>query len=389
MLLPHRSSTVRLLAVAITVLVACTPVPRDDDPRAVKIAFFQDLSVPESLDLVSPSFLALDTVVQREVVGGEGIDAEVVQLDTGGDATTAAGMAREVAADPSFVLAVIAPFWKEPPEVARILAEAAVPTMSLSPESASPWLSAPSPPGDPAELWRRFVPGRGTQAELLARVARRSSTDDATQPVCLVGDGSDYGSELATGIEAALSPLSPTLIDGADASAAAHELASSGCGVVVWTGFPPGARDLAEAMREADPATERTIDLAGDALKAVMPLMSSGGEGVVVESVACPCADVSVALDLASRTFLNAYQSEHGLAPGVYAAEAWDAASIVAEALASGGSTRAGMRVEFRAITSYDGVAQTYTFDSEGEPIGARAGLFTAAGTRWLPSWLT
>ena len=384
MLLPHRSSTVRLLAVAITVLVACSPVPRDDDPRAVKIAFFQDLSVPESLDLVSPSFLALDTVVQREVVGGEGIDAEVVQLDTGGDATTAAGMAREVAADPSFVLAVIAPFWKEPPEVARILAEAAVPTMSLSPESASPWLSAPSPPGDPAELWRRFVPDRGTQAVLLAGVARRSS-DDATQPVCLVGDGSDYSAELATGIEAALGPLSSTLFEGADASAAAHELASSGCGVVVWTGFPPGARDLAEAMREADPATERTIDLAGDALKAVMPLMSSGGEGVVVESVTCPCVDVSVALDLASRTFLNAYQSEHGLAPGVYAAEAWDAASIVAEALTSGGSTRAGMRAAFRAITSYDGVAQTYTFDSEGEPIGARAGLFTAAGTRWLP----
>ena len=383
--LHHRSSTVRLLAVAITVLVACTPAPRDDDPLAVKIAFFQDLSVPESLDLVSPSFLAFDTLVHREVVGGEGIDAEVVQLDTGGDAATAAAMAREVAADPSFVLAVIAPFWQEPPEVARILAEAAVPTMSLSPESASPWLSAPSPPGDPAELWRRFVPGRGTQAELLARVARRSSTDDATQPVCLVGDGSDYGSELAIGIAAALSPLSSTLIDGADASAAAHELASSGCGVVVWTGFPPGARDLAEAMREADPATERTIDLAGDALKAVMPLMSSGGEGVVVESVTCPCVDVSVALDLASRTFLNAYQSEHGLAPGVYAAEAWDAASIVAQALTSGGSTRAGMRAAFRAITSYDGVAQTYTFDSEGEPSGARAGLFTAAGTRWLP----
>ena len=371
-------------AAALTVLIACSPVPNEGEP-AMKIAFFQNLSVPDSLDLVSPSFLAFATVMQRQVVEAKGIAVEVVQLDTGGDAATAVEMAREVAADPSFGLAVIAPFWKEPPEVARILAEAAVPTMSLSPESASPWLSALSPPGDPAELWRRFVPDRGTQAVLLGGVARRSSTDDATQPVCLVGDGSQYSAELATGIEAALGPLSSTLIDGDDANEAAHEVASSGCGVVVWTGFPPGARDLAEAMREADPATARTIDLAGDALKAVMPLMSAGGEGVVVESVVCPCADVSVGTDLESRTFVNAYQSEHGLAPGVYAVEAWDAATIVAEALASGGSTRAGMRAAFRAITSYDRVAQIYTFDLEGEPIGARAGLFTAAGTRWMP----
>ncbi|MEX0651439.1 MAG: hypothetical protein WD186_05370, partial [Actinomycetota bacterium] len=89
------------------------------------------------------------------------------------------------------------------PEVARILEEAGLSTMSLSPESASPWLEASAPPGDPAELWRRFVPDREAQIELLAEVAGRSSSGDAAQQVCLVSDGSGYSEELSTGVEAA------------------------------------------------------------------------------------------------------------------------------------------------------------------------------------------
>lgn len=373
-----------LVAVALTVLIACSPIPNDDEP-AMKIAFFQDLSVPDSLDLVSPSFLAFETVMQREVVEAEGIAVEVVQLDTAGDAEAAAEMAREVAADPTFVLAVIAPFWQEPPEVARILAEAGLPTVSLSPESASPWLEASAPPGDPAELWRRFVPDREAQIELLAEVAGRSASGDAAQQVCLVSDGSGYSEELSTGVEAALSPLPSTPVDGADAVAAADQLASSHCGSVVWIGFPLGARELAEAIREGDPERAQPIDLAGDALKTVLPPMTPDGEHVVVESVVCPCADVSVGTELESRTFVNTYQSEHGLAPGAYAVEAWDAGSLVAEALVSGTATRADMRTGLAAITTFDGVAHAYAFDSDGEPIGVRPAQFAAAGTRWLP----
>ena len=125
----------------------------------MRIAFFEDLSVPEHVDLVSPSFLALDMVLARRTEGAVA-PVEVVQLDTGGDEATAQDMADDVAADPSFVMAVVAPFWREPAGVARTLAEAGVPTISLSPASPSPWTLPPNdrPPGDPGELWRRLVP---------------------------------------------------------------------------------------------------------------------------------------------------------------------------------------------------------------------------------------
>ncbi|MGZ8601346.1 MAG: ABC transporter substrate-binding protein [Actinomycetota bacterium] len=372
-----------LLAVVVTALVACSGSDADGTPN-VRVAFFQDLSVPDHVDLVSPSFLAFDMAVQRRLVE-RGATAEVVQFDTRGDAGTAIEMAEEVAADGSFVLAVAAPFWHEPAEVGRILAEAGVPTMSLSPVSGSPWLEPSSPPGDPAALWRRLVPDRASEASLLAEVAGQRSPEGEPQPVCLVGDGSPYGRGLVDQVEAGLGGWPSTRIDGTAPVEAADAVATTGCRVVVWGGFPPGARELARAMRAAGSARGRPVDLAGDALKTTIPPTSPAGNGVVVGSVACSCVDVSLELGLPSRRFLNAYQSEHGLAPGVYAAEAWDAGRLAAGAITGGALDRVAMQAAFTTFTTYEGVARTYAFDADGEVVGVEPGLFAAAGTRWLP----
>ncbi len=333
---------------------------------------------------MSPSFLAFDMVVQRRLEG-QGVTAEVVQFDTRGDAGAAIEMAEEVAAEGSFVLAVAAPFWHEPAEVGRILAEAGVPTISLSPVSASPWVAPTAPAGEAGALWRRLVPDRTAEASLLAEIAGRRSAEGVPQPICLVEDGSEYGRGLVGQVEAGLGPWPSTRIDGSDAIGAAEEIATTGCRVVLWGGFPPGARELARAMRAAGSARGRPVDLAGDALKTTIPPTSPAGDGVVVGSVACPCVDVSLDLRLASRRFVNAYQSEHGLAPGAYAAEGWDAGRLAADAIAAGAVDRTAMQAAFRALTTHVGVARTYTFDDDGELLGAEPSLFAAAGTRWLP----
>ncbi|HET9310259.1 MAG TPA: ABC transporter substrate-binding protein [Actinomycetota bacterium] len=376
-----RSALVRSLAVALTVGAACSS--QSSDEVSVKVAFLQDLSVPDHVDLVSPSFLAFDMVVQRRLEG-RGATIDVVQFDTGGDASEAIEIAEQVASDPTFVLAVAAPFWNEPSEVAHILAGAGVPTMSLSPISRSPWVAPTPPSGVASELWRRFVPDRSAEASLLAELADLRSPAGTSRPICLVDDGSRYGRGLAGQVEGEVRGAS-TSIDGSEPVAAADAIAAARCPVVVWSGFPPGARDLAKAMREAGSALGRPVDLAGDALKTAIPPTSPAGDGPVVGSVACSCVDVSIGLELRSRRFVNAYQSEHGLTPGVFAAEAWDAGRVIADAVASGAADRASMRGAFSALSTYDGVARDYVFDGEGELVGGTARLFVASGTRWLP----
>ena len=67
------------------------------------------------------------------------LDVQVVQFDTGDDPGTASKFARQVVLDPTFVLAVLAPFWEEPEDVGETLAKGGVPTFSLSPQSPSIW----------------------------------------------------------------------------------------------------------------------------------------------------------------------------------------------------------------------------------------------------------
>ena len=378
-----RFATMRRIAVVLTVLASCSS-PQAVPDREIKVAFFEDLSVPEHVDLVSLSFLAFEMVVRRRLDDSH-LAVEVVQLDTGGDAGAAVAMAREVAADPRFVLAVAAPFWREPAEVARVLASAGVPTISLSPDSPSPWRQEAPPPGDALELWRRLVPDRRAEAALLADLAARRTPEGDAEQVCLVSDASPYGSELVRELEAALGEWPSTTIVDVSATTAAADVASSRCASVVWGGFPPGARDLARAMRESGSTRGRPVDLAGAALKTPVPPTSPAGDGVVVGSVACPCADVTLELELASRRFVNAYQSEHGLVPGIHAAEGWDAGRIASAAMAAGAVDRAGMRASMRALMGFEGVARHYTFTPDGELVAARAGSFVAAGTRWLP----
>jgi hypothetical protein len=105
---------------------------------------------------------------------------------------------------------------------------------------------------------------------------------------------------------------------------------------------------------------------------------------VVVGSVACSCVDVATDLELPSRRYLNHYQSEHGLAPGVYAAEGWDAGRLAADAVRDGATDRTRMRDAFTGLTEHEGVARTYVFDDDGELVGGEPGLYVAAGTRWL-----
>ena len=144
------------------------------------------------------------------------LDVQVVQFDTGGDPGTASTFARQVVLDPTFVLAVLAPFWEEPEDVGETLAKGGVPTFSLSPESASIWASGPGgglvaleAPGAPEELWRRFVPDQGLQAERLAGTIEDAVPETSADPACLFAEDTVYARELRDAVEARSSRAGP------------------------------------------------------------------------------------------------------------------------------------------------------------------------------------
>ena len=88
----------------------------------VKIAFLHDMSVPGSAQIVAPALLGLQLAFQEAVDAGDlPVVPEVVGLDVDGDDGNAIELAHEIADDPTYVAAVVGPFWSEPVAVGDVL----------------------------------------------------------------------------------------------------------------------------------------------------------------------------------------------------------------------------------------------------------------------------
>ena len=356
----RRRPTLALVIVLAIASAACSRGSQAADAGPT-IAFFQDLSVEDPLDLVSPSFLALEAgLAQTAERGVDGVPV-LEQFDTKGDAATALEMARAVAGDDRYVAVVGAPFWTMPGEVATVFADAGLPVLSLS--------DGPRPSA-PDLVWRRFVAPAPALADGLA--ARAETATDGS--ICVISDDSTRADALAGAV-------ADRLADRASIRSADR---TEGCGAIVWTGGPSGAVSLRGTMSETTPL------IVGDAAKTARYLDEAlpGGDGTIA---VCPCVEATTATDLRARRFVNGYQAATGLAPGIFGAEGWDVAYLLSELAAhdvAPTGDRAAYRTAIATVTGVPGVGGVVSFDADGEPLGAAAVAHAsvAAGRRWLPA---
>jgi branched-chain amino acid transport system substrate-binding protein len=373
-----------LVALVAAVATACTrgsadPSP-DPEPVPVKIAFLSDMSVPGSPQIVAPSLFGLELAIKEAVDRGQLlVIPEVVGLDTEGDPAKAIELADQVAADPAYVAAVIAPFWSEPPAVGDALAAAGVPTLSLSgldPSLASRGWSS----------WRRVVaglPGEAAELALAIGGSPRSSTG-----VCLVGDGSTGAATLTDLLTKALGDgliaASLQLADETALGSVLDRIDRTGCGAVGWTGSGLGATLLRTGMTQAGLASVPVLGSGAMKTDAYLATTAGAGDGTVVT---CACVDLGSSTRPEARRFIHDFQSQYGAAPGVYGAEAWDVGGMLLRALRGGAKTRATVSAALAAADTYSGLANTYRFTGDGELASgsSRIHLFRAEGVRWVP----
>ncbi len=108
--------------------------------------------------------------------------------------------------------------------------------------------------------------------------------------------------------------------------------------------------------------------------------------GVTVRT-ACGCVDVSLPAEPTSQRFVHDLQAESGAPPGPFALEAYDAARMLIELLEGESGTREDLADALAELTRYIGLVDSYTFEPTGSraPANLDAGLWRAAGSRWLP----
>ena len=378
----RRSSTgAALVALVAALAVACTggttAPSAAPEPIPVKVAFLQDLTVPGASQLVAPSFLALQLALERAAARDDlPVVPEVEGMDTEGDPGRQAELAHRIADDPTFVAVVEGPFMHLSDVSAAILAEAAVPTVSLS-----GWDEAP-PAGTP---WWRTVPRLPRSASSFVSAIRGSRASASS--VCLLDDGSAYGQALAAMARGKLGPdriqLEDEVADAGSVTAVVERVRRSACGTVGWTGFAPSAASLRTALAQAGLASIYVVG--ADPMKADAYLSETGGEGDGT-IVTCACVDLASSTRPEAGRFIHDFQSRYGSAPGAFAAEGWDVGGMLIGAFATGATDREAVAAAF-AAPPYEGLANTYRFAAGGElePGAVRMHAYRAEGLRWIP----
>ena len=351
------------------------------DMPAVKIAMFEDLSTEDPAQLVRPASLGLQLSL-TEGAASIPVAVQLVTLDVQGDPARAAGLAQQVADDPAFVAAVIAPFWAETRAVGDILNAAHIPTLSLS-------ALGPDIPSYGWTSWRRLVPTQPRQADSLAALVAASA--NSVTGVCLVRDALPYSVALTGLLKLRLGRLvtkvvtvssDPATLDAVGQAVA--EIDAAGCRTIAWTGFAASGALLRTALTSS--GLPGVVMYGADAVKdePFLALTGGAGDGTVVT---CPCADLATSTDPAAQRFIHDYQSQFGASPAIYSAEGWDLGTVLLTAFRTGATDRGALVAALSAVHGLPGLAGTYEWTGTGELASAAVQVHTSIdrGQRWTP----
>jgi ABC-type branched-subunit amino acid transport system substrate-binding protein len=98
---------------------------------------------------------------------------------------------------------------------------------------------------------------------------------------------------------------------------------------------------------------------------------------------------VTLTEDPVLQRFIHDLQAESGSPPGPFAVEAYDVGGLLASIVADipGDDLRAGVVAALDDTADVDGIAGGYAFEPDGsrDPRTMAAGVWRAAGSRWLP----
>ena len=348
----------------------------------VKVAFLEDLSSDEASARAAPAFqgakLGFDTASLGD---GLPVSVELIGLDTGGDAATAAATAREIVEDPAFVGAIAAPSLTEQEQsgAGNVLDPAGVPTITLSP--LGPNLSKRG-----WTAWRRAVAGVTMEGRTIAAFV--DTLPSPRRGACLLGDASPGSRALLSAVAASTTTevvlRSHAAPEEPGSPRIARAVSRSQCGVVVWGGSSTTGGLVRRSLNQA--GGRRIAFVGGDAIKDPIYLSVSGRTGLGTVA-ACPCADLSTSTTLAAQRFIQDYQAEFGLPPGAFAAEGWDVAGMLVSAFRAGAATRAEVLASLWGTDRFAGLVNIYVFEPNGAlTVGSgRVRLFRDEGGRWIP----
>ena len=284
----------------------------------------------------------------------------VVAVDDQGDPAIAGTVAPGVGANKK-IIGLVGPAYSGP-TIASLpyYKEAGMPLISPSATKVS--LTDPSVAGEfGGPVFHRIPATDKIQGPALGKLAIQGV---ASPKVFVIDDQSAY----SVGLVEYLNPSLPagalvgtdsTKNDTADFAPTVAKVKSKGANVVIYTGYYSQAAVLVKQLRDAG---YKGIFAGGDGVlnSEFAVLAGAAAEGARLTGATVPLGELSP--ELAAK-----FKESQGVEPGVYAAESFDAANIIIEAIKAGNTTRATILAYIKTV-KYVGVGgETISFDANGD----------------------
>lgn len=366
---------VAVAAVAGLVLTACGTTEDGGDEGGsgggggeaacdLKLAFFGPETGPAA-GLGKPIIQGAELAVSQYNEDAD-CEVELVNYDSQGSPDEAPALATEIAGDESIIGVVGPAFSGESAAAGPIFAEAGVPT--VSPSATNPALSE-----NGWDTFHRALGNDATQGPAAAAYIKDTLQAKSTY---VIDDASEYGAGLAGIVEEdlgadAVAGSDTIQVGDTDFAATVSKVVDSEADAVFFGGYYAEATILIGQLRQG--GFEGTFVVA-DGVKD--PAYLDAGDAAEGTIITCPCIPDT---DPAVADFASAYEEEFGEAPGTYAAEAYDAATIFLDGIGEGIGDREAM---LEHVNGYDeaGITKQLSFDETGEPADVKVYAYKVEG---------
>ncbi|MEU1882270.1 branched-chain amino acid ABC transporter substrate-binding protein [Streptosporangium sp. NPDC020072] len=339
----------------------------------VKIGFMGDLTGANA-GIVIPPWNGANLVVDEYNKTNPAVKIELVKYDSQGDASKAVALAQQ-AIKSDKVAGLIGPaFSGESAQVAPVLEEAGVPSITASATNAklaeNGW-----------KFWHRVLPNDGVQGPGIADFIAGAA---GAKNVFVIDDKSEYGKPLADAVRTQLGTkgvkLTNDSLDPAesDFSSVVNKVAAAKPDAIFFGGYYAAGGNLLKQLRDKGVKDAKFFSGDGSLDKGLID--GAGAQNAEGALVGCPCyiatPDVT---DPKVKSFADSYKAKFNADPAIYASEGYDAASVFVEAVKAGNTTTDKIN-EFIKTVDLAGVSKQVKFGDNGEVVAKDIYIYQVKG---------
>jgi branched-chain amino acid transport system substrate-binding protein len=316
----------------------------------IKIGIFGAFSGGNA-GLVLPSRDAAKLAVKQYNAANPNCQVTLVEADTEGSGEKAAPVATQWAADAAMIGVIGGHFSGETAATIPTFEGAGLPM--VSPSATRTDLTTLGP----KKMFHRVVGNDASQGPAAGRYIKNVLNSTKTY---VVDDGSSYGAALADEVKKIATVVGSDKVQEKQVNfdATVQKIKTAGADVVFYGGYTNEAAPFLKQLRQAG-VTAKFVG--GDGINDSAFPTGAGATESEGALITCPCIPPPP-----SGTFRTDFEAEYGSAPGVYAAEGYDAATVLLDAVKDGKRTRADVLAFVNAYNK-QGVSKSIKFDASGE----------------------